>query len=124
MSAITDKASTIVTRGGQIVTIDATEIVVGDIVTLKTGEKVPADGVIILASNLACDESAMTGEPDAKKKVQINEQTLNQKPCPFVTMGSLVESGTGRFLVCAVGTKTQLGKMDALLNPEEELTPL
>jgi hypothetical protein len=39
-------------------------------------------------------------------------------------MGSLVESGTGRFLVCAVGTKTQLGKMDALLNPEEELTPL
>ncbi len=57
-----------VIRAGQSVTVGVKELVVGDIVRLNAGDKVPADGVLVEGSDLSCNESALTGEPDEKKK--------------------------------------------------------
>lgn len=66
----------------------------------------------------------MTGEPIARKKVQITDENLNSNPCPFVLKGSTIESGYGKALVCTVGDFTQLGKLEKLLKIDEEQTPL
>jgi len=49
-------------------TIDAEELVVGDIVVLELGKAVPADCILISTSSLSCNESSLTGEPDARIK--------------------------------------------------------
>ena len=56
-----------VVRDGHITQIPRCDIVVGDIVILETGEKVPADGTVIESFNLRVDESSFTGEPSARK---------------------------------------------------------
>jgi Ca2+ transporting ATPase len=72
LAAKSDKADAIVMRGGELMTIDAADLVVGDIITLELGKLVPADCVVIDAADLSCNESAMTGEPDARKKVALS----------------------------------------------------
>jgi magnesium-transporting ATPase (P-type) len=66
----------------------------------------------------------MTGEPDARKKVELTAENYNHMPCPFVLKSSLIETGNGKAIVIAVGPLTQIGKTEALLNTEDELTPL
>lgn len=99
-------------------------MVVGDIITLELGKQVPADCVLITSSDLSCNESAMTGEPDARKKIQLTSENINQMPCPFILKSSLIETGNGKALVCAVGELTQIGKTEGLLNNDQGMTPL
>lgn len=65
------------TRNGELQTINADDLVVGDIVTLELGKSVPADCVLISSANLSCNESSMTGEPDARKKVALNSENYD-----------------------------------------------
>lgn len=101
-----DAAVAIVTRSGEIMTIDADDLVVGDIVTLELGKSIPADCILITSANLSANESSMTGEPDARKKVPLTEENFNEMPCPFVLKSSLIETGHGKAIVCAVGVRT------------------
>ena len=105
-------------------TVDAEELLVGDIITFELGKTVPADCVLISASDLSCNEGLLTGEPEAIKKHEVTEHNFDKNPCPFIFKSTLVETGTGRAVVAVVGTRTQIGKVEQLLDIEDEMTPL
>lgn len=86
--------------------------------------RIPADCVLISGTDIAADESAMTGEPDASEKQAVDEKSYHLNPNPFLLAKTLVEVGQGKALVCAVGTHTRSGMAEEKLNIEEDETPL
>lgn len=111
-------------RNGGTQTLSTTNLVVGDVIKIEAGMKVPADCIVIDGTDLATDESSMTGEPDNMEKVGITSDNFEYNPNPFMYAATLVISGQGTALVCAVGTNTQSGMAEEKLNIEEEATPL
>ena len=117
-----------VTRDGSLQIIKVHELVVGDIVSLKAGDKVPADIRIFECENFKCDESSMTGESQpclktsnilTKKSLPPAEQT-NMCFC-----GTNVTSGTATGVVVDVGKNTEFGKIAKILSSSiKEKTPL
>ncbi len=97
---------------------------VGDIIKIESGMKVPADCILIEGTDISTDESAMTGEPEQVEKAPVNEGNYQHNPNPFLLGKTLVESGQGLALICAVGTHTRSGMAEEKLNIEEEETPL
>jgi P-type E1-E2 ATPase len=90
--------------------VDATDLVVGDVVKLKMGDKVPADLLIIASKDLTCTEGDLTGEPDALDKARVTPENSTDK----VTNGvcfckALVSTGNCTALVVAVGEQTAAG---------------
>ncbi|KAM7474136.1 hypothetical protein LguiB_021379 [Lonicera macranthoides] len=79
-----------VIRGGRRLCIPISDIVIGDVVHLHVGDKVPADGILINGHSLAIDESNMTGE------ARINQKDLQS---PFLMAGCVVADGYGTMLV-------------------------
>jgi Ca2+ transporting ATPase len=105
-----------VMRDGKEVTIKSDEIVVGDILIIEGGVKLNCDGLYVFGSDLKCDESAMTGEPDVITK--------NQEEDPFFLSGTQLQDGSGRMLVILVGMRSYQGKMKEALSEESSETPL
>lgn len=117
---------TTVLRQGQEQEILQSEVVPGDIVILKNGDKVPADGRIIFASNLKINEAILTGEwlPANKTKGVLPSQTPLSDRDNMVYMGTIVETGEGRVIVTATGKDTQLGHIAQFVKEtKEEKTP-
>ncbi|TMS05504.1 Plasma membrane calcium-transporting ATPase 3 [Larimichthys crocea] len=83
-----------VVRGGQVIQIKVSEIVVGDIAQVKYGDLLPADGILIQSNDLKIDESSLTGESDHVKK------SLDKDP--MLLSGTHVMEGSGKMLVTAV----------------------
>lgn len=110
-----DKKIKVVRNGGDAV-ISIFDIVVGDIAILELGDQIPADGLLLQANDMKCDESGMTGETDEIKK--------DPEEHPFVTGSCLVTHGSGRMLVTAVGRYSKYGDILATLQEEDEQTPL
>ncbi|HUT96215.1 MAG TPA: HAD-IC family P-type ATPase [Candidatus Paceibacterota bacterium] len=97
--------------------IDSEELVVGDVVLLKAGNKVPADGRIIESKNLKVNEASLTGESQAVEK-EIEKANM-------VFMGTIVEEGRATIIVVATGINTQIGEIVSLLKEtKESKTPL
>jgi len=111
LSLIQIKAS--VTRDGQTSELPLEDIVPGDIVILRAGDVVPADGLIIEEDELFIDEAAFTGEtfPVEKKAGAVPADTVLSKRKNSVFMGSHVVSGTAKALVVNTGFATELGKI-------------
>lgn len=110
-----------VKRNGIIIEIPIGEIVVGDIVILSSGDKVPADGYLI-KGNLSLDESALNGETKEAKKTSCyggNVQDNNK-----VYRGSVVYSGEAEAKITLVGDNTILGKISQELQEEIPESPL
>ncbi|XP_071401890.1 plasma membrane calcium-transporting ATPase 1-like isoform X2 [Centroberyx affinis] len=101
-----------VVRGGQVIQIAVSEIVVGDIAQVKYGDLLPADGVLIQGNDLKIDESSLTGESDHVKK------TLDKDP--MLLSGTHVMEGSGKILVTAVGVNSQTGIIFTLLGASDE----
>ena len=101
-----------VIREGRITEVPKREVVVGDVVTLDTGEEVPADGVLLEAISLQINESTLTGEPVIAKTTKEddfdNEATY---PSNVVMKGTTVVDGHGIFKVEKVGDATGYGKV-------------
>ena len=103
-----------VMRDGHITQVPRCDIVVGDIVILETGEKVPADGAVIDSFNLTVDESSFTGEPSAWKTHdpqaarQATEATYSADQ---LLRASTVLEGSATMRVERVGDKTEYGKV-------------
>ncbi|OGZ18726.1 MAG: hypothetical protein A2175_00355 [Candidatus Nealsonbacteria bacterium RBG_13_42_11] len=117
---------TIVFRDGNEKEILADELVPGDIVLLKPGDKVPADGRLIESYNLKINESALTGEwLSASKKTEIlPENTPLADRDNMVYMGTSIEDGLGKIVVINTGIKTEIGKINILVEEtKEEKTP-
>lgn len=94
-----------------IVEIPRREVVVGDIVLVETGDEVPADGQLLEATDLQVDESSLTGEPLANKRLEVRGERLENTayPANILLRSSMVMSGSGCYVVTAVGDKTEIG---------------
>ena len=110
-----------VKRNGVIVEIPISEIVVGDIVILSSGDKVPADGYLI-KGNLSLDESALNGEAKEAKKESCYTGAIQDKN--KVYRGSVVYSGEALAKITLVGDNTILGKISKELQEEIPESPL
>jgi P-type Ca2+ transporter type 2C len=107
-------------RDGYPVVIAAEEIVPGDLVAIREGDVVPADGTLAEATQITLDESALTGEslPDAKDP----QGTPNERQ---VLAGTTVVSGSGTFSVTATGPRTRYGLVGQLVGQvRSPATPL
>ncbi len=108
--------------------IDSEDLVVGDIVFLKSGDKVPADGRILESKNLKINEASLTGEWQASSKMSgdiLQENTLLLDRTNMVYMGTVVEEGRAKIIVVATGLNTQIGEIVSLLRETKETkTPL
>ncbi|XP_027925813.1 calcium-transporting ATPase 9, plasma membrane-type-like isoform X5 [Vigna unguiculata] len=105
-----------VIRGGRTIQISIFDVVVGDLVPLKIGDQVPADGVVITGHSLAIDESSMTGESKIIHK---------DHKAPFLMSGCKVVDGIGAMLVTGVGINTEWGLLMATISEDTgEETPL
>lgn len=121
-----------VIRDGEQIMIDAEEVVVGDIVVLTIGSKVPADGVLLQTSSLSIDEAILTGEsmPVAKASFKIdeieNEKNFKKaKKENRAFMGTIVSTGIARMYVTEIGMDTEMGKIGkAVGEVKESKTPL
>lgn len=116
-----------VVRGGKEMRIAARDLVPGDIVHLMQGDKVPADGRILVCTDLLVDESVLTGEslPVEKSTAAVDVATpLAERTC-MVYGGSTVLQGEARVLLVATGLETELGRIARMVgNTQHEATPL
>src|SRR5262245_1555053 len=115
-------------RGGQRVDIPSEELVPGDIVSFEAGDKVPADGRLLVAATLEIEESALTGEsvPVLKsvEPVPGDDVALGDR-VDMAYMNSTVTRGRGEMVVTATGMSTEVGQISGMLSQvQEEKTPL
>lgn len=114
-----------VIRDGRQIVINAKEIVIGDIIEVEAGDRIPADCIIIQGNNIQSDESILTGESvPVEKKVYYSKEKSNANSNALF-MGCIITNGRGRGRVIATGMNTEMGKIaDMLQNIETEQTPL
>ena len=107
-----------VIRDGSLKVITSRELTLGDVVVVDAGDRIPADGKFIDASNMVVDESLLTGE-----SVGVSKDTTKDKNQGY--MGTIILKGRGMILIDAIGMNTEMGKIANLLdNIEEERSPL
>ena len=90
-------------------TIPFTELIVGDVIQIEQGMKVPGDCLLLTATDVSADEAALTGEPEQVEKSDVNEHNVAYNPSPFLLANTLIASGSGTALICAVGINTRSG---------------
>jgi len=117
-----------VRRGGQAIEIDAEELVPGDVVLVEAGNRIPADGRVVVAATLEIEEAALTGEslPVGKQiePVGADDVPLGDRIC-MAYMNTSVTRGRGEFVVTETGMATEIGHIaNMLANTETEKTPL
>lgn len=116
-----------VLRSGKVISIPASQLVVGDVILLEAGNQVPADIRLLEVFSLKIDESSLTGEslPVDKRMETLHGENLN--PGDQFNMGfkgTLVSQGRATGLVVAIGMDTELGKIASLLQTSSPPTPL
>lgn len=100
--------TTTVRRENIAQTIDAKDVVPGDLVLLKAGDQVPADGVVLSSTNLAVDEAVLTGESVPVDKVALHKPD-GAKENQQVFSGTAVTAGTAVFFVESNGSSASRG---------------
>ncbi|EGP4932902.1 HAD-IC family P-type ATPase [Enterococcus faecium] len=126
ISKLLSASATIETEQGRK-TIDTEELVVGDRVYLKPGDVVPADLRLITVNQLKIDEAILTGEvePVEKQTDSLAEETVLADRINMAYSGTKVQLGTGQGIVVAIGSETEVGKINhSLKTIEEKETPL
>ncbi len=100
-----------VVRGGSALSLERSELVVGDLVVLQEGDKVPADLLLVEAQRLQIDESLLTGEsePVRKRVGPLPAETPVADRLGSAFAGTVVTSGRATGLVVATGARTELG---------------
>ncbi|KAK9829300.1 hypothetical protein WJX72_005021 [[Myrmecia] bisecta] len=105
-----------VRRGGQVIQVENTDVVVGDIMVLDTGDKIVADGLLLHTYGMVVDEASLTGESEPIKKTQEVD--------PWLRSGTQLTEGSGSMLVVAVGEQSEWGRTMAMVMTESGETPL
>jgi len=105
--------TTVVIRDGKEVTLQAREIVPGDILVLREGDKIPADARLIETINLRTNEASLTGEsmPVSKETMRLSRDVSILDRKNMVFSGTEVTSGKGKALVVDTGMNTEFGKI-------------
>jgi Ca2+-transporting ATPase len=110
----------LVIRGGEPLRIAARDVVVGDVIVVAEGDRVPADASLLEAHNVRVDESLLTGEA-----VPVTKLATGDEHTRGVRAGTLVVAGRGVAEVVATGARSEIGKIGkALATLEPEDTPL
>ena len=116
-----------VKRDGAWVNVDTADIIPGDVVLVEAGDRIPADGRLLTATNLEIEEAALTGESLAVAKtldVAAEDAALGDRKC-MTFMNTTVTRGRGEFVVTATGMNTEMGKIAGLLaSTESDKSPL
>ncbi len=114
-----------VVRNGAELDLDATEVVPGDLVLLREGDKVPADARVVESSRLTVNNSLLTGESDSRLLTGAPFEGELLDSSNLVFAGTLVVSGSGRAVVHATGMATEFGKIAQITGKVvEEISPL
>lgn len=117
-----------VRRDGQVTEVDASQLVPGDIVLLEAGDRVPADGRLLVAHNLEAEEAALTGESHAVGKhigaLEGADLPLGDR-LNLLFMNTVLTRGRAELLVTDTGMRTEMGKLAGMIaSAEEAETPL
>ncbi|QEO15937.1 HAD-IC family P-type ATPase [Agromyces intestinalis] len=116
-----------VRRNGEWTTVDAESVVPGDVVRVRSGDRVPADARLVEAVNLQVDESALTGESlsATKRSEPVAPGAGVGDRADMLFSGTLVSAGTGEAVVVATGAATEIGRISTLISTVDALeTPL
>jgi Ca2+-transporting ATPase len=107
-------------RDAELQRLPATRLVPGDLVMLRAGDTVPADGRIVESYGLEVEESALTGESQSvyKSAAAVRADAPLADRSSLVFMGSAVLGGRARMLVIGTGMRTAVGQIAGLLEPE------
>ena len=129
LSKINSNMTVKVVRDGKTVSVSSEDIVVGDVLIVSAGDKLPADGRLLSAVDLSVNESALTGESYPVKKdadaVIDDEKLPLAERVNMLYSGTFVTEGQGKILITAVGDKTEFGKIAGELNGQSKSnTPL
>lgn len=129
LNQVSDEEPVQVIRNSMPTRVPKSEIVVGDIIMLNTGEEVPADAELLEATQMSVDESSLTGEPLAEKGVAQHPTPTTHHPTTYPTnhvmRGTKVMEGHGVARVFAVGDKTENGKVFTAAQLDNDVkTPL
>jgi Ca2+-transporting ATPase len=115
-------------RGGDLIDIPAEELVPGDVVSFEAGDKVPADGRLLIAATLEIEEAALTGESTPVSKAVeavAGDQVALGDRVDMAYMNSTVTRGRGEMVVTATGMETEVGQISGMLSSvQQEKTPL
>lgn len=121
------KPLALVLRDGRKITIDSRELVPGDIMILRAGSYVPADGRLLRIYELELNEANLTGESSSVNKSlsALDIGTALADRVNMVYAGSAIVGGSGLAIVTAIGHKTELGKISLLVaDANVSATPL
>ena len=112
-----------VMRNGKLLNILTSEIVKGDIILIQSGDKVPADGILI-KGNVKVSQAALNGESRDESKSEadnMDDAETDDFNSPFkVFMGSVVTSGEAYMVATVIGDASELGKINKALTDEDE----
>ena len=111
-----------VRRAGQVQVIPAAGLVPGDVVLLEAGDRVPADGRLLLGHSLEVEEAALTGESqpaakDATARVAVDAPLAERINMTY--MNTVVTRGRAELLVTATGMDTEMGRLTGMLESAE-----
>jgi P-type Ca2+ transporter type 2C len=114
----------VVLRNGKKETVDADELVPGDIVMLKSGDKVPADMRLIKSKDLRVEESPLTGESTAVEKNTdpVEEDAILGEHYSMAYSGTVVTYGKATGVVTATGKDTEIGKINQMISEVDQIT--
>lgn len=120
------QTSSVVIRDGIKETIPDTELVVGDLVILSEGQRVPADMRIIESHGLQIDQAVLTGEskPVRKKSDRIDAESALMQQQNMLFKGTFILTGSGKGIVVATGLNTEIGKIHTAIQGIETDIPL
>ncbi len=109
--AKSEAAHALVVRDGKREEVLTEEVVLGDLIHLMPGMKVPADARVVVSHDLELDESALTGEwiPTEKYVATVGEDVPLAERHSMIYAGTLVSSGSGDAIVVAIGAETEFG---------------
>ncbi|MFH1662177.1 MAG: HAD-IC family P-type ATPase [Candidatus Falkowbacteria bacterium] len=117
----------LVLRDGHEIEIDSSQITIGDIIIIQSGNRIPADARLIEAVDMQINESSLTGEsvPSSKNTEVIKKGVSMADRENMVYAGTTAVRGSGKAVVCAISGHTEIGKIAMLVKEtEEEQTPL
>jgi Ca2+-transporting ATPase len=105
-------------RDGVLIEISSEEIVPGDIISIESGDVIPADARLFSISQLEVNESTLTGEslPVIKITDELVENTVVADRRNMIYKGTAVSKGNGKAMITATGQKTELGKISSMVN--------
>lgn len=120
------KAESIVLRDGAKKVIANKDLVVGDIILLQEGQRIPADARVISATNLRVDEAILTGEahPVTKQSDPLSNHVPIGDQTNMLFKGTYVLAGAGKAVVTAIGPDTEIGKIHIITEEIDTEVPL